>query len=120
MFVFIRRMWRTLNDDYNVDEVWISVSKAAEMLCGAEEDVHRLVRMRRVASRDSDKSVRLGDIITALGLREFDAVLDSGGTEKQARKRAETLRAKLEAKSSPIQPPPPTPSVPSVLSQQHP
>src|SRR5258708_14511836 len=97
MFVFLGRKQRTMSNDYDVDKVWIPVTKAAEMLNGADADVHRLVRMRRVASRESDDSVRLGDIITPLELREFEAVLDSGGTEKQGRKKAEATRATFEA-----------------------
>src|SRR5258708_5661090 len=83
-------------DDYNPDEVWLPIPKAAAMLSASEEDIRRLIRMRRITLRESDDTVCLGDIITVLELQEFDAIMDAGGTEKQARKRAESVRARLE------------------------
>jgi hypothetical protein len=85
-----------VTDDYNVDQIWIPISEAAAMLSGTDEDVRRLIRIRRFGWHESDNTVRLGDVITVLELREFDAVIDAGGSEKEARKRAEAVRARWE------------------------
>ena len=79
---------------------WISVEEAAGMLCGTVDDVRRLSLMRRLQWREASNTVLLEDVITVLELREFDAVLDTGRNEREARKRAEAVRAKWEGSPS--------------------
>src|SRR5258708_7625198 len=93
-------MTRDARDDRDLSEDWIAVAEAAGMIGGTEEDVRRLVRMRRIQWREAEDTVCLDDVVTVLELREFDAVMDGGGNEKEARRRAEAVRAEWEAGGS--------------------
>src|SRR5258708_29412077 len=93
-------MTRDARDDRDLSEDWIAVAEAAGMIGGTEEDVRRLVRMRRIQWREAEYTVCLDDVITVLELREFDAVMDGGGSEREARRRAEGVRRRLEAGGS--------------------
>ena len=100
---------------------WITLEQAEKLLGGTPADLPRLIRMRRLTHRESDNTVRLDDVITILELREFDSVLDAGGSEKEARRRAESLGARLNLQFSisnfQLSIPNPAPaSVPSVSS----
>src|SRR5437879_6551419 len=90
-------MGRDGSDDRDLGDEWIPIADAAGMICGTVEDVRRLIRMRRIQWREAEDAVCLDDVVTVLELREFDAVLDGGGGEKEARRRAEAVRAKWEA-----------------------
>src|SRR5437773_2465213 len=90
------RMKRDVRDEWDLSDEWIPVPEAAGMLGGTDEDVRRLVRMRRIQWREAGDTVLLDDVITVLELREFDAVMDGGRSEKEARKRAEAVRERLE------------------------
>src|SRR6266700_2432148 len=79
-------------DDRDLSGEWIPIAEAAEMIGGIVEDVRRLVRMRRIQWREAEDAVCLDDVVTVLELREFDAVLDGGGGEREARRRAEAVR----------------------------
>src|SRR5436309_2592294 len=85
-------MARDGKDDGDLSEEWISVAEAAGMIGGTVEDVRRLVRMRRIQWREVEDTVCLDDVVTVLELREFDAVLDGGGSEREARRAAERRR----------------------------
>jgi hypothetical protein len=90
-------MKRDTSDDKDISDEWIAVTEAATMLAGTDEDVRRLVRMRRIQWREAEDTVCMDDVVTVLELREFDAVRDGGGSEKEARRRAEAVRARWEA-----------------------
>jgi hypothetical protein len=94
-------MKRNTSDDRDLTNEWIPIAEAAGMIGGTVEDVRRLVRMRRMQWRGAEDTVCLDDVVTVLELREFDAVMDGGGGEREARKRAEAVRAKWESKQEP-------------------
>ena len=75
-------MGRDGSDDRDLSDEWIPIAEAAGMIGGSVEDVRRLVRMRRIQWREDGDTVCLDDVVTVLELRDFDAVMDGGGSER--------------------------------------
>src|SRR5947208_2427904 len=90
-------MGRDGSDDRDLTDEWIPIAEAAGMIGGIVEGVRRLIRMRRIQWREDGDTVCLDDVVTVLELREFDAVMDGGGGEREARRAAEAVRGKWEA-----------------------